>query len=68
MLEIPEFTIFAISTQISENSLIWSPLIWSTHCNRLFQEEERKKLEAYKLEKERLKKEKVESFAWLFQN
>ena len=33
MLEIPLFAIFEISSQIRENALIWSSLIWSIHCN-----------------------------------
>ena len=32
MFEIPLFAIFEILSQIRENSLIWSSLIWSTHC------------------------------------
>ena len=34
MFEIPLFAIFEILSQIRENSLIWSSLIWSTHCNQ----------------------------------
>ena len=32
MFEIPLFAIFEILSQIRENFLIWSSLIWSTHC------------------------------------
>ena len=35
IFEIPLFAILAILCQIRENSLIWSSLIWSHHCNKL---------------------------------
>ena len=33
MFKIPLFAILVILGQIRENSLIWSSLIWSTHCS-----------------------------------